>query len=246
MEWYVGPRILHGRPSPACLQERDFFAVRTRACFHNFYPPPIEVYPYFFLYFIATVANHTTKSVLEILLHRCQSHLPTFLPYTPPDTLHSLPFLRLHDLEEVATLSFHTSPLTPLHTAASIGSFFPLSPRSSDAFPSHDRHSSRFRRRRLLGFHEHRSAIPDGVGVVRRGRPLRPASSGCRHPPSFWLLRHLFSAKTSSRLFATRKTDATSSSMPSGCSAFSSPSFSRSETPTPRRRRSPLRRARFS
>ena len=27
-------------PSPACLQERDFFAVRTKACFHIFYPPP--------------------------------------------------------------------------------------------------------------------------------------------------------------------------------------------------------------
>lgn len=140
-------------------------------------------------------------------------------------------------------------PLTPLDKPASSRTFVPSSTsssRSSDAPASHDRHSSCFRRRRLLGIHEHCGAVPDGICVVRRGRPLRPASSGCRHPPSFWLLRHLFSAKTSSRLFATRKTDATSSSMPSGCSAFSSPSFSRSETPTPRRRRSPLRQARFS
>lgn len=170
--------------------------------FSHLRPPPIEVYPYLFPQFIATVANHTAESVHGILLHRCQSALSSFPPHPSSDTIQSLPFLGLHDPGEVATLSFRTSPLTPLQIIALFGSFLSVFPRSSDALPSHDRHSPCLRRRRLLGFHEHRRAIPDGVGVVRCDRPLRPASSGCRHPPSFWLLRHLFSAKTSSRLFA--------------------------------------------
>ena len=52
--------------------------------------------------------------------------------------------------------------------------------RSPHASASLDRHSTRFGRGRLLGLYEHRSAIPDGIGVVRHDRPhaLRLAGAG--------------------------------------------------------------------
>ena len=120
----------------------------------------------------------------EILLHSCQSALPAFLPSPSSDTIQSLPFLGLHAIGEVATLPFRTNPLTALYTVLSSCILLLVFPRSSDALAPSDRHSSRFRRRRLLGFHEHRRAIPHGVGVVRRDRPLGAPSRGRGRSPA--------------------------------------------------------------
>ena len=196
------------------------------------------VYPYLFPQFTATVANHATESVHEILLHSCQSALLAFLLSRSSYTIQSLPFLGLHDIGEVATLVFRTSPLTALYTVLSF-SFLPLVfPRSYDALPSLDRHSSRQRRRRLLGFYEHRRTIPHGVGVVRRDRPLRPSSRGRRRSPA--CSRNLCPEGRRSRALPRQERPQRPALLrPRDARNSTHLFFSRSETPTPPRRRSP-------